>query len=469
MAETNADLLLDETYNNETVLNINVESRTIETNGDILLGVENDYKANKIFFLSPKTVGNDIDLSLSTVEIFVSFKNASNELYISTCTKETYSDSNFVLFSWLLTKEVTKTNGKVNFIVCAKNVVDSTLCNEWHTSIATGIVLKGITENDKSLIIDTDPASSVHQLKDLVQNALDHVGDVNGYSKTEVDNKFSLFENSLETDMIKYTNSPTQETEYLTGALNDIYSKVKLNSEGLTTTNNTLKNLEDNLTAEITETNTNLESKLDKPYDNEGSSGKLLMSLGPNIKPMWQDQRWIQAGSLKPCYTEHYLTRGTDESNPNYNIHFSRDLLEFWIRDTLQDTFSEINILIIGNNIHDGNEQTSAAKVVFFDGKESVHIDGTDKYGNELKNLYIEIRIRRCNIKDLIISEGITDDGTYDNIFTYEIITNGNVSSNSAQSQNFGIGQNLENVTLYHWNFVRSNDSYFFNLIKLYP
>ena len=462
MAETNADLLLDETNNNETVLTINEDERIIEINGDLLLGVENDYKANKIFFLSPKIVGNDIDLSLLTVEIFVSFKNANNELYISTCTKETYSDENFVLFSWLLTKEVTKTNGKVNFIVCAKNVVDSTLRNEWHTSIATGIVLKGITENDKSLIIDTDPASSVHQLKDLVQNALDHVGDVNGYSKTEVDNKFSLFQDSLETDMIKYTNSPTQETEYLTGALNDIYSKVNNNSERLNTTNT-------NLTAKIDETNTNLESKLDKPNNNEGSSGKLLMSLGPNIEPMWQDQRWIQAGSLKPCYTEHYLTRGTDESNPDYDIHFSQNLLQFWIRDTLQDTFSEINILIIGNNIHDGNEQTNAAKVVFFDGKESVSIDGTDKYGNELEKLYIEIRIRRCDIKDLIISEGITDDGTYDNIFTYEIITNGNVSSNSAIGQNFGIGQNLENVTLCHWNFVKSNDSYFFNLIKLYP
>lgn len=461
MAETNADLLLDETYNNETILNINVESRTIETNGDILLGVENDYKANKIFFLSPKIVGNDIDLSLSTVEIFVSFQNASNELYISTCTKETYSDSNFVLFSWLLTKEVTKTNGKVSFIVCAKNVVDSILTNEWHTSRAAGIILKGITENDKTLIIDTDPASSVHQLKDLVQNALDHVGDVNGYSKTEVDNKFSLFEDSLETDMIKYTNSPTQETEYLTAALNDIYSKVNNNSERLNTTNT-------NLTAKIDETNTNLESKLDKPYNSEGSSGKLLMSLGRNVEPMWQDQHWIQAGSLKPCYTEHYLTRGTDEGDPDFNIHFSRELLEFWIRDRMHDTFSEINILIIGNNIYDGHEQTTAAKVVFFDGKESVSIDGQDKYGNELKNLYIEIRIRQCNVKDLIISEGITDDGTYDNIFTYEIITNGTVSSGSAFGQNFGIGQNLENVTLYHWNFVRSNDSYFFNLIKLY-
>lgn len=461
MAETNADLLLDETYNNETILNINVESRTIETNGDILLGVENDYKANKIFFLSPKIIGNDIDLSLSTVEIFVSFQNASNELYISTCTKETYSDSNFVLFSWLLTKEVTKTNGKVSFIICAKNVVDSILTNEWHTSRAAGIILKGITENDKTLIIDTDPASSVHQLKELVQNALDHVGDVNGYSKTEVDNKFSLFEDSLETDMIKYTNSPTPETGYLTAALNDIYSKVNNNSERLNTTNT-------NLTAKIDETNTNLESKLDKPYANEGSSGKLLMSLGQNAKPMWQDQHWIQAGSLKPCYTEHYLTRGTDEGDPDFNMHFSRELLELWIRDTLQGTFDEINILIIGNNIYDGDEQTTAAKVVFFDGKESVSIGGQDKNGNELNNLYIEIRIRRCDIKDLIISEGITDDGTYDNIFTYEIITNGTVGSDSAIGQNFGIGQNLENVTLYHWNFVRSNDSYFFNLIKLY-
>lgn len=291
MAENDIDQLFNRTANGETILTINEDERIIEINGDLLLGVENDYKANKIFFLSPKIVGNDIDLSLLTVEIFVSFKNASNELYISTCTKETYSDENFVLFSWLLTKEVTKTNGKVNFIVCAKNVVDSTLRNEWHTSIATGIVLKGITENDRSLIIDTDPTSSIHQLKEEVIKLQDKVGDVNGYSKTEINELLA----ALTSDDIRYINAANQENEYLTETLDDIYSKITYNSEEITK-NNT------NLTTKIEEINTNLttnlETKINKP-DSEGIDGQILMSKGTDSKPIWVDQRYINANAIR--------------------------------------------------------------------------------------------------------------------------------------------------------------------------
>ena len=464
MAETNADLLLDETNNNETVLTINEDERIIEINGDLLLGVENDYKANKIFFLSPKIVGNDINLSLSTVEIFVSFKNASNELYISTCTKETYSDENFVLFSWLLTKEVTKTNGKVSFIVCAKNVVDSTLCNEWHTSIATGIVLKGITENDKTLIIDTDPASSVHQLKELVQNALDHVGDVNGYSKTEVDNKFSLFEDSLETDMIKYTNSPTQETEYLTAALNDIYSKVNNNSERLNTTNTNLTAKIDetntNLTAKIDETNTNLESKLDEPVLG-GAIGFLLKSTGPTTKPEWIAPIDISAGSILASYTTDFLEHGGETFGDSEPIYLKNILQRYFDEECNGHyDFGEIRILIIGHNTNfdDGQLQVIGAVGFEFGGSYST-INGSSNF------LYAEIRIKKYydDIDSSIRQYMNTGyDGSYGNVFTYEIIANGSVD------KNFGIFNTFDNVSLRYVGGFKSENGYYYNLIKVF-
>lgn len=99
-----------------------------------MLGVESDKKAKRIWFKFPKLVGNN-GLNLMELNIRINYRNAAGDgdIYIVTDKKE---ESDSVIFSWELSRNVTKQKGKVQFVVCAiKTKTDGSITNEWNTKL----------------------------------------------------------------------------------------------------------------------------------------------------------------------------------------------------------------------------------------------------------------------------------------------------------------------------------------------
>lgn len=98
------------------------------------LGVESDEKAKRIWFRFPKMIENN-GLNLMELNIRINYRNAAGDgdVYIVTDKKE---ESDSVVFSWELSRGVTKQKGKVQFVVCAiKTKSDGSVINEWNTKL----------------------------------------------------------------------------------------------------------------------------------------------------------------------------------------------------------------------------------------------------------------------------------------------------------------------------------------------
>lgn len=105
--------------------------------GYIWLGVESDNSAERVMFKLPRFVGDGIDLFTS--RIYVNYLNALQETnaYV---VDDTRVDGDNVIFSWLLSKSVTKSNGTVTFAVSVKNDFGM----EWHTRTAESQIYAGL-------------------------------------------------------------------------------------------------------------------------------------------------------------------------------------------------------------------------------------------------------------------------------------------------------------------------------------
>lgn len=145
--EENPELYSDSVGPVNDVIVINAETRTIELpESEKIFGVESDKASERKYFKCPKIVGDNIDLS--TLNLFINFKNANNEADIYRI-DDVEVDGDYITFSWLLSKKVTayKTDASKNqllsFIFCAK--MGEGPENEWNTTICSdGIVLEGL-------------------------------------------------------------------------------------------------------------------------------------------------------------------------------------------------------------------------------------------------------------------------------------------------------------------------------------
>ena len=122
-------------------LEINADDRSIIIPaGENLLGVENDNKGARKYFICPKIVGDNIDLTKS--DIYINVQNASGEK----SGKDRYPVQNMtasgdnVTFEWVLERKVTSHKGSVRFAVCVREKGTE---REWHTTFATGNALEG--------------------------------------------------------------------------------------------------------------------------------------------------------------------------------------------------------------------------------------------------------------------------------------------------------------------------------------
>ena len=145
--EENPELYADSVGPVNDVIMIDAETRTIELpESEKIFGVESDKASERKYFRCPKIVGDNIDLS--TLNLFINFKNANNEgdiYYID----DVVVDGDYITFSWKLSRKVTayKTdagkNQLLSFIFCAKN--GESPDNEWNTTLCSdGIVLEGL-------------------------------------------------------------------------------------------------------------------------------------------------------------------------------------------------------------------------------------------------------------------------------------------------------------------------------------
>ena len=233
---SNVDLLLDGVLNNgNIILEIDEYNRSIKYDGNLLLGVEGDYKAEKVIFESPKTLSDDIDLTNNNVKIYINYENANGDVHIHRCEKD-IKESEKVNIYWTLSGKVTEFPGKVRFMVCVKQFDSSNkIVNEWHTSIYEGIVLDGLNIDNHTQVTDPDLSVSINDLKYEVESLQNKLMDLsnNGFTLDDVFAKLNDIErnsvtHSHDSDDIRYTNAADQSKEGLTETLDDIYVKLKL-------------------------------------------------------------------------------------------------------------------------------------------------------------------------------------------------------------------------------------------------
>lgn len=122
-------------------LEINADDRSIIIPaGENLLGVENDNKGARKYFICPKIIGDNIDLTKS--DVYINVQNASG----GKSGKDRYPVQNMtasgdnVTFEWVLERKVTSHKGSVRFAVCIREKGTE---REWHTTFATGNALEG--------------------------------------------------------------------------------------------------------------------------------------------------------------------------------------------------------------------------------------------------------------------------------------------------------------------------------------
>lgn len=164
---------------------IDAEKRWIILPKGFMIGVKSDDNVTRINFTCPKIVGNDLDLTQSSVRI--NFKNAGgqSDAYIVSDVAE--SDDGNVTFSWLVGRKMMMYYGPAYFIICVKRTTeDGTIIQEWNTGLAVVNVLEGIEPEG---INDEPEIDIISKLLLLAQEA-------NTNAQTNIDQSEKLIEQS---------------------------------------------------------------------------------------------------------------------------------------------------------------------------------------------------------------------------------------------------------------------------------
>lgn len=166
----------------KTIITIDENARTLSCKDKVLIGVESDYEAKRLYFVAPKFIWMDkkIDLSSPDVKIYVKYKNAYSEPYYVECTdkKVDETDVSKITFSWLIGDTATLRKGNVTFSVWFRKGTLETnsegvkelknVTNEWHTTTITGEVLAGIDTSTATEEIIQDKTASIYALYERI-------------------------------------------------------------------------------------------------------------------------------------------------------------------------------------------------------------------------------------------------------------------------------------------------------------
>ena len=234
----------------KTIITIDENARTLSCKDKVLIGVESDYEAKRLYFVAPKFIWMDqkIDLSSPDVKIYVKYKNAYSEPYYIECTdkKVDETDTSKITFSWLIGDTATLRKGNVTFSVWFRKGTLETnsegvkelknVTNEWHTTTITGEVLAGIDTSTATEEIIQDKTSSIYALYERIyatqgsfttaaQAAKD---DINKY-KTDAETAAQAAKVDAETARTEADSAKTDALTAISSAKTDALNSISAN------------------------------------------------------------------------------------------------------------------------------------------------------------------------------------------------------------------------------------------------
>ena len=234
----------------KTIITIDENARTLSCKDKVLIGVESDYEAKRLYFVAPKFIWMDkkIDLSSPDVKIYVKYKNAYSEPYYVECTdkKVDETDNSKITFSWLIGDTATLRKGNVTFSVWFRKGTLETnsegvkelknVTNEWHTTTITGEVLAGIDTSTATEEIIQDKTASIYSLYERIysteksftitaQNAKD---DINKY-KTDAETAAQAAKVNAETARTEADSAKTEALTAISSAETDALNSISVN------------------------------------------------------------------------------------------------------------------------------------------------------------------------------------------------------------------------------------------------
>ena len=234
----------------KTIITIDENARTLSCKDKVLIGVESDYEAKRLYFVAPKFIWMDkkIDLSSPDVKIYVKYKNAYSEPYYVECTdkKVDETDASKITFSWLIGDTATLRKGNVTFSVWfrkgtletnSEGVIElKNVTNEWHTTTITGEVLAGIDTSTATEEIIQDKTASIYALYERIyatqgsftaaaQAAKD---DINKY-KTDAETAAQAAKVDAETARTEADSAKTDALTAISSAKTDALNSISTN------------------------------------------------------------------------------------------------------------------------------------------------------------------------------------------------------------------------------------------------
>lgn len=234
----------------KTIITIDENARTLSCKDKVLIGVESDYEAKRLYFVAPKFIWMDqkIDLSSPEVKIYVKYKNAYSEPYYVECTdkKVDETDTSKITFSWLIGDTATLRKGNVTFSVWFRKGTLETnsegikvlknVTNEWHTTTITGEVLAGIDTSTATEEIIQDQTSSIYALyeriyateKSFTSAAQDAKNDINKY-KTDAETAAKAAKADAETARTEADSAKTEALTAISSAGTDALNSISAN------------------------------------------------------------------------------------------------------------------------------------------------------------------------------------------------------------------------------------------------
>lgn len=180
MQAEQAEILADEAFTPDPEEYCTLESdatrRILIPQKYAVFGVESDDKTNRIKFAFPKAVNDIQDLSQYNLRFnYIDAKGNTDQI----TARNMKVQGDYVLFDWILTRNVTRYQGNISFIVCAVTVKeDGVISNEWNTTIATAQSLEGI---------ETEPTPGEEQIaRDLLTELLVSLNNSKNDAITEI-------------------------------------------------------------------------------------------------------------------------------------------------------------------------------------------------------------------------------------------------------------------------------------------
>lgn len=197
---------------NQILLTVDEATRSLKHEGRLILGVEQDHRAERVYFTLPKTIFMDADVVLNNnaVTIKIVYKNASNSTYSQECTSTIVDNGDeTITFSWLLTSYVFTKRGNVSFLVWVHKDVYGTdsetseqvvvESNDWHTTPFIGEVLPGLEITDETIEPITSDSTSYAALMEMINELDAKLDDITGYTEAEIDAMFATVDSNYST------------------------------------------------------------------------------------------------------------------------------------------------------------------------------------------------------------------------------------------------------------------------------